>query len=165
VKRRVLRQACQNAGSFGDVLEIAQADPGGLAPPRSSGRPGGELPDHRVPGEEPEAHHGPRSGSRAPRCCAASAREKASRGWCTGDVAAGAFRLRRGCCWWRGWGPTSSLLGAGKGGRDVMGSRPPYASYWLARIWLTCVSAVESSLPASAFLLVRTPDITLSRTL
>lgn len=51
-------------------------------------------------------------------------------------------------------------------GADMVAPRDAGAvGYWLASTWLTCCSAVASSLSMSALRLVRTPDITLSRTL
>ncbi|TXS22026.1 hypothetical protein EAO71_26400, partial [Streptomyces sp. ms191] len=60
-----------------------------------------------------------------------------------------------------------AALGGGGGPAEGGGTGrpPPVSGHPLARTWLTCVSAVERSLAMSASLLVRIPDITLSRTL
>ncbi|MEV6177448.1 VPDSG-CTERM sorting domain-containing protein [Streptomyces sp. NPDC052015] len=74
-------------------------------------------------------------------------------------------------CSGSGSGPTSLLLGTGLPGlfvarRRGRRARPrPRSGHRVARTWSTCDAAVESSSSMSASSLVRTADITLSRTL
>ena len=157
-------------GVVEDVAEVGPAGPGRRAVLRLlEGQE--ELPDHRVPGEEGEAEDG--SDQEAVR------RDVAAQGaheLLTGGVRPGGAWVVPG---WRcarlpggqGGGrhglssvPVRSLTDGGMRGR-ARPARPPHVRYWFARTWLTCCSAVSSSLSMSASLLVRTADIALSRIL
>ncbi|SCE08290.1 hypothetical protein GA0115241_109714 [Streptomyces sp. DpondAA-D4] len=155
-----------------DVTQIGPAGPGGTS---VLGLLEGqdELPDHRIPGEEREAEN--RADQEAVRgdVAAQGPRELLAGGAGRGRAVVSTGRRARLARRGQGGGrhgvssvPVRSLAGrtveiAGPGPDDPA----PRARHPFERTWLTCRSAVSSSLSMSASLLVRTADMATSRIL